>query len=136
VNERWLDRYRSWVYGAGFGWQIGVGVATYIKTAGVYALIVLAALTGSPLAALLLCTSFGLVRGLAVLLTARVDSPEALVAFHRRFMAVEPKVATVVDVTFLVCAGVLFGPPAALAAALVGTAVAVLRLRDRTLQPA
>jgi hypothetical protein len=26
VNERWLDQYRSWVYGAGFGWQIGVGL--------------------------------------------------------------------------------------------------------------
>ncbi len=24
VNERWLDQYRAWVYGGGFGWQIGV----------------------------------------------------------------------------------------------------------------
>ena len=23
VNERWLDQFRPWVYGAGFGWQIG-----------------------------------------------------------------------------------------------------------------
>ena len=26
VNERWLDQFRPWVYGAGFGWQIGDGV--------------------------------------------------------------------------------------------------------------
>ena len=45
VNERWLDGLRPWVYGAGFGWQIGTGVVTYIKTAAVYLLIVLAALT-------------------------------------------------------------------------------------------
>ena len=25
VNEDWLGRYRGWVYGAGFGWQIGTG---------------------------------------------------------------------------------------------------------------
>ncbi len=46
VNERWLDQYRAWVYGGGFGWQIGSGLATYITTAGVYLTILLAALTG------------------------------------------------------------------------------------------
>ncbi len=35
VNEEWLSRYRAWVYGSGFGWQIGVGVATYVMTAAV-----------------------------------------------------------------------------------------------------
>ena len=50
VNERWLDHYRAWVYGAGFGWQIGTGLATYITTAAVYLMIVLGSLTGSPIA--------------------------------------------------------------------------------------
>src|SRR3954451_17744420 len=36
VNELWLGKFRSWVYGVGFGWQIGVGFATYIMTAAVY----------------------------------------------------------------------------------------------------
>ena len=27
VDEVWLGKYRPWVYGAGFGWQIGVGLA-------------------------------------------------------------------------------------------------------------
>ena len=36
VDEVWLDQYRSWVYGLGFGWQIGSGLSTYIMTAAVY----------------------------------------------------------------------------------------------------
>ena len=87
VNERWLDQYRSWVYGAGFGWQIGVGLATYIMTAAVYALVVLGALTASPGIALALGVAFGLVRGLAILLGRGITSTAALVAFHRRFDA-------------------------------------------------
>src|SRR5436305_6522043 len=26
VNERWRDRYRGWVYGVGYGTQLGLGV--------------------------------------------------------------------------------------------------------------
>ena len=52
VNERWLDQFRPWVYGAGFGWQIGAGLVTYIKTAALYLMIALAALTASPATAL------------------------------------------------------------------------------------
>jgi hypothetical protein len=78
------------VYGVGFGWQIGVGLATYIMTAGVYLLIVLAALSASPTAAFLLALGFGTVRGLAVLLGARITGPNELFAFHRRFERVGP----------------------------------------------
>jgi hypothetical protein len=84
VDEVWLGRYRHWVYGAGFGWQIGVGLATYVMTAAVYLVLALAALTGRPVVALLLGTGFGLVRGLAVLLGVRLTTPEALRALHRR----------------------------------------------------
>jgi hypothetical protein len=56
VNRTWLDRYRSWVYGAGFGWQLGVGVATFVMSATVYLMVVLAALTGRPLVAFLIVT--------------------------------------------------------------------------------
>ncbi len=90
VDEVWLGKYRPWVYGVGFGWQIGVGLATYIMTAGVYLLIVLAALSASPTAAFLLALGFGTVRGLAVLLGARITGPNELFAFHRRFERVGP----------------------------------------------
>jgi len=137
VNEVWLDRYRPWVYGVGFGWQIGVGLATYVKSTGIYALIVLGALTGRPAVALALCTSFGLVRGLAVLLTSRVRSPEDLVAFHRRFMAIEQPIAVAIDVVFLVSAVVVAAAVSPLAAAVaVVAAGASLAPRRRALQAA
>src|ERR1700737_74390 len=30
VNEDWLRRYRGWVYGIGFGFQLGLGVVTIV----------------------------------------------------------------------------------------------------------
>jgi hypothetical protein len=96
VNERWLDQYRPWVYGSGFGWQIGTGLATYITTAAVYLMIVLGALTADPVAALAVGTGFGLLRGLAVLLTRGLTDPSALRRFHRRFQLVGPWVSRVV----------------------------------------
>jgi hypothetical protein len=92
VNERWLDRFRPWVYGAGFGWQIGSGLATYIMTAGVYLLIVLAALTGKPWLGLVFGALFGLVRGLSVFLGRGITSAERLRAFHVRFYGSGPTV--------------------------------------------
>jgi hypothetical protein len=96
VDDRWLARYRPWVYGLGFGWQIGVGVATYIMTAAVFLVVLLAALTADPFVAVGLGTGFGVVRGLAVLLTARADSPARLRTMHRRFDQAGPVVRGVV----------------------------------------
>jgi hypothetical protein len=98
VNERWLDQFRPWVYGAGFGWQIGAGLATYIKTCAVYLMIVLAVLTGRPELALLVGIVFGLVRGLAVFLGRRITDTTALADFHRRFTAADRYALAVVIV--------------------------------------
>jgi len=84
VNEEWLMQYRSWVYGGGFGWQIGVGLATYITTAAVYLMLGLAALSASPPAAVAVVTGFGLVRGLAVLLGRHLTTPQRMMDLHRR----------------------------------------------------
>jgi len=85
VNERWLDRFRPWVYGSGFGWQIGSGLATYIMTAGIYLLIILAALIAQPWLGVVCGALFGFVRGLSVFLGRRITSTERLQAFHVRF---------------------------------------------------
>jgi hypothetical protein len=115
VNERWLDQYRSWVYGVGFGFQIGMGLATYIMTAALYLLVVLASLSQSVVVALTLGAVFGFVRGLAVLLGRTITSPEALRSFHRRFSAVGPQIRLVTIAVEGGCAGAcvlaLWAPP-------------------------
>jgi hypothetical protein len=104
VNERWLDQFRPWVYAAGFGWQIGTGLATYITTSAVYLMIVLAALAGHPVWALALGTGFGLVRGLSVLLGRNITNPDALRAFHFKFYAAGPKVGRITVVSQMAAA--------------------------------
>ncbi len=135
VNERWLDQFRPWVYGAGFGWQIGTGLVTYIKTAALYLMIGLAALTSSPLTALAIGALFGLVRGLAVLLGRGITSAATLAAFHRRFTEFGPVMLGIVVATELACA-VTFAAFVSLWAALVVTLFAAAaaggRVRRRT----
>jgi hypothetical protein len=132
VDEVWLDQYRSWVYGAGFGWQIGTGLATYIMTAAVYLTFVLAALTASPAIAMGIAVLFGLTRGLAILLGAGLTEPERLRRFHRRFDELGPMVRWAVIVVQLavatVAAAAAWGPlGAAGAAALAALAALITR---------
>ncbi len=87
VNERWLDTYRGWVYGGGFGLQLGAGVLTRVTTSLVYAVIVAAALTGSVAAGALVVGAFGLVRALPLLVLGGVDDPAELRDVHRRVAA-------------------------------------------------
>jgi hypothetical protein len=133
VNELWLGKFRPWVYGAGFGWQIGVGFATYIMTGAVYLTVALAALTGSPAIAFGICVAFGLCRGLAIMLGSTITSTERLMAFHRRFDSLaEPVRRGVIGVQLAVAAALViavWAPAAAIAAALAiaaATAVVVL----------
>jgi len=89
VDENWLSRYRGWVYGVGFGFQLGLGVVTTVVTASVYLALALAVLTGSPAGGLLVGLVFGLVRGLSVLVAAPVGDPSRLRVLHRRLAAGE-----------------------------------------------
>src|SRR6266542_2721712 len=47
VNEEWLHRYRGWVYGLGFGIQLGVGFSTVVEISAVYGAFAAAFLSGS-----------------------------------------------------------------------------------------
>ena len=126
VNEYWLGRYRAWVYGSGFGWQIGAGVTTYIMTAAVFLTVALGALTGGPVAALVVGTCFGLVRGLAVLLTARLRSTAELFALHRRFDALGEPVRRAVICIQLVVAVIAVGAAWGVVAGAIALAVLAL----------
>jgi len=87
VDERWLQKYRGWVYGAGFGFQLGTGVATIVSSAAVYLMIVAAVLTRSVEAGLAIGAVFGTVRGLSILLARRVATYDELRNLHRRIAA-------------------------------------------------
>ncbi len=90
VDEDWLARYRGWVYGGGFGVQLGVGVATIVTSASVYVTWAAATLTASPGAGATVGAAFGLARGLPVLGMRGVRSAATLAAVHRRLAAAEP----------------------------------------------
>lgn len=74
VDEDWLARYRGWVYGAGFGIQLGVGFATIVSTSLTWVAFTCAALSGSPATGALIGGTFGLARALPILATARVQT--------------------------------------------------------------
>jgi len=78
VNQDWLARYRGWVYGGGFGFQLGLGVVTIVTTATIYVALALGVLAGSLLAGLAIGATFGLVRALPILAVRRVQNPAQL----------------------------------------------------------
>jgi hypothetical protein len=105
VNEEWLSTYRGWVTGAGFGVQLGLGVATIVTTAAIYALLLVAALSGSPRVGGLIGLTFGVARALPLLAAWRVRSPEALLrvdARLRRWQPAAARAATLSQVTLAV----------------------------------
>jgi cytochrome c biogenesis protein CcdA len=84
VNERWLDEFRGWVYGLGFGLQLGLGVTTIVTSAATYVALVAACLAGDPWRGAIIAGVFGLARGVTLLGGARVREPDQLLALHRR----------------------------------------------------
>ena len=144
VNEDWLSNYRAWVYGGGFGWQIGAGVTTYVMTAAVPLMIVVGALSANPWAAVAIGAGFGLARGLAVLMGARLHSPAALSRFHRRFdawgepvrqAAIGVQLAVAVMAAWIVAPIVVAGAVSVAAVALLASARGELRVGREGIEP-
>lgn len=118
VNEDWLTRYRGWVYGLGFGIQLGFGLVTIVVSAVIYLAFALGILTGSIYGGLAVGLTYGLVKGVAVLLTATVRDPDDLITFFRRLdamRALSTRLAFVADV--MVAIGLLAVAASAVAAA-------------------
>lgn len=117
VDERWLSSYRGWVYGAGYGAQLGAGFATIVPTAATYVMVIAAVLTGDWRAGVLIGGVFGLARAVPLLLMAPVRTPAALRAVHGRLEGAAPQVqrSTVAAQLVLAAVGVV-----ALAAVLPG----------------
>jgi hypothetical protein len=96
VNEDWLVRFRGWVYGISFGAQLGVGLATIVSSAAVYATVASALLCADPLAGAVIGASFGAIRALSLLLARDVHDPGALFALHQRLGRLEPDARRIV----------------------------------------
>jgi len=112
VDEDWMTRYRGVVYGAGFGAQLGVGVATIVTSSAVYLAYLGAGLSAQPVVGLAVGGLFGVTRGASLLMARRVRDPAALLELHRRLGRRRRPTLTATTVLQLILA-------AALAAALV-----------------
>lgn len=84
VDENWLGRYRGWVYGLGFGFQLGLGLVTIVTTASVYTTIGVAFLLGAPLPGAMVGVAFALARAAAIVVVAGANDPARLRTAMRR----------------------------------------------------
>jgi hypothetical protein len=84
VNEEWLHRYRGWVYGLGFGLQLGVGFSTVVAVSAVYGAFAAAFLSGSVRTGLLIGAAFGLARAVTILSVVTVRRAPQLIAVDAR----------------------------------------------------
>jgi cytochrome c biogenesis DsbD-like protein len=78
VNEDWLTVYRGWVYGIGFGFQLGLGLVTVVAISAVYVTFAAAFLSGSAVAGAAIGGAFGLLRALPALTVVGVRSGSRL----------------------------------------------------------
>lgn len=90
VDERWLTTYRGWIYGAGFGFQLGAGIATIVTSAATYTALLAAFLSASWQGGLLIGIAFGVVRSIPLLLTGRLRTAASLYRVTRRMEHAEP----------------------------------------------
>lgn len=84
VDDHWMYRFRGWVYGVGFGVQLGLGVVTVVTSAGIYLMLLIALLSGSASTGAVIGAVFGLARALPLMAVAGVESSEQVLALSRR----------------------------------------------------
>jgi hypothetical protein len=106
VDEQWLQAFRGWVYGAGFGVQLGFGLVTIVTSWSTYAVVAAVVLAPSAGWSVLVGATFGLARGLVLLSARRVRSPEALARLHGRIAAGAGAARTATVATLVVAGAV------------------------------
>ena len=99
VNEDWLTTYRGWVYGTGFGAQLGFAFSTIVVASVTWAAFVCALCAGSVAGGALIGGTFGLLRALPVLMVASAHDPNTLRTAIRRLDATRPRVASLTTAT-------------------------------------
>jgi hypothetical protein len=106
VNEDWLTTYRGWLYGLGFGFQLGLGVVTIVTTAAVYLVVVLCALSGSIVTGAAIGMTFGAVRAVPVLMTRGVREPAQLRTVVQRVETAAPLATRAVVGVLALCVAI------------------------------
>lgn len=109
VDEDWLTRYRGWVYGIGFGYQLGVGVVTVVTSAATLVALAVMLLTQSILGGLLVGLVFGGVRALPALLLGRARSHGELRTLAAGMARRAPLVARTTTIALAAGGAVLLG---------------------------
>ena len=105
VDHRWLDEYRGWVVGAGFGFQLGTGVMTRIPSFALY-LLFLCALLGAPPASLIAAAIvYAALRGVAAAPGGLVRRPRDLQRLTKVIARYEPVASKVGRATDVAAAG-------------------------------
>lgn len=107
VDQLWLTKYRGWVYGVGFGAQLGLAFTTIVSSSATYVAFGCALFSGSPTAGALIGATFGLVRALPVLGVARVRTPDDLRSVVRGLGRARPMVAVLTTATQVAAIGAL-----------------------------
>jgi hypothetical protein len=112
VDSGWIGRYRGWVYGGGFGLQLGLGVVTIVNTSTIYLTLVAAFLSASPAGGAIIVGTLGGIRGFSALSTGLVRRPTHLRALHRLIDRWDSPTAKAVMLTqgFVVVALVIVNP--------------------------
>lgn len=90
VSQDWLTAYRGWVYGVGFGFQLGLGVITIVTTSTVYTTFIACFLSGSPLVGLTIGATFGTLRAATLFSVRGVRTPEQLERIAPALVRFEP----------------------------------------------
>jgi hypothetical protein len=94
VNEDWLTTYRGWVYGTGFGAQLGFAFSTIVVASVTWAAFACALCSASVEGGALIGGTFGLLRAVPVLMVASARDPRALRIAIGRLDAFRPRVAS------------------------------------------
>jgi sulfite exporter TauE/SafE len=84
VDETWLDSYRDWVVGLGYGAQLGIGAMTIATSASVYLVWLFELATGRAWAGAVVGAAFGLARAVPVFAARTAVDAASLRSLHRR----------------------------------------------------
>jgi MFS family permease len=90
VNEDWMVTYRGWVYGIGFGAQLGLGFITLVACSAIYATFAIELLSGSLLAGVIIGATFGATKAATLLPAGSARDRQSIMVLHQRLLALEP----------------------------------------------